>query len=100
MVQATTPTFILTLPDTVDLTLAKTIVFTITQGSLKITKTEEYLTYTEHVVSVYFTQEETLKFTKGTARLQLNWVYPDGKRACSNIATVNVTPNLLPEVIQ
>lgn len=100
MVQATTPTFVLTLPETVDLTLAQNVVFTIVQGSLKIVKTTSELTYTERVVSVYLTQEETLQFTKGTARLQLNWTYSNGERACSNIVNVEVSPNLLTEVLE
>ena len=38
MVQATTPTFILTLPDTVDLSLAANIYFSLKQGKVEIQK--------------------------------------------------------------
>ena len=35
----------------------------------------------------------------GQARLQLNWVYNGGERACSNIVSIEVTKNLLNEVL-
>lgn len=100
MVQATTPTFLLTLPSTVDLSLINTMMFTLEQGSLEIDKTGSDLEISGQVVSVYLTQEETMKFKKGPARLQLNWTYPDGKRACSNIVTIDVSPNLFMEVLE
>lgn len=98
MVQATTPTFLLTLP--IDLTDITKMVFTITQGETKINKEGNDLGISGQVVSVYLTQEETMCFKKGTARLQLNWLYPNGERGCSNIVTIEVTPNLLLEVLE
>lgn len=99
MVQATTPTFILTLPDTVDLTQANHIVWTLEQGKSKISKSDDDLTFDAHTVTVSLTQEETLRLAKGTAQMQLNWSYADGSRACSNIANVPVDPNLYKAVI-
>lgn len=100
MVQATTPTFILTLPETVDLSLASHIAFSLVQGRAKIKKFDSELVVDGQTVSVYLTQEDTLKFVSGSAKLQLNWSYADGSRACSNIVELNVSPNLLPEVIR
>lgn len=100
MVQATTPTFLLTLPSSVDLSLIHKMLFTIEQGSTEICKSSDDLDISGQVVSVYLSQEETLKFKKGPAKLQLNWTYPDGKRACSNIVTIDVSPNLFAEVIE
>lgn len=98
MVRATTPTFLLTLPQSVNLEFAKNVYFTISQGKdLTITKTD--LEIHENEVSVYFSQEETLRFAAGTVRIQLNWTYPTGERACSEIVNVNVTDNLLGEVV-
>ena len=99
MVQGTTPTFILTLPNTVDLTVVKNLYFTLEQGNVKLTKKGEDLSVEGQEVSVYLGQEETLMFTPGRATLQLNWTYDGGTRACSNIVTVPVGHNLLKEVV-
>lgn len=98
MVQATTPTFLLTLP--IDLSDLSSMVFTITQGETKINKRDSELQINGQVVSVYLTQEETMCFKKGSAKIQLNWLYQDGSRGCSDIATIDVTPNLLLEVLE
>lgn len=100
MVQATTPTFILTLPNTVDLTLVDSLWFSLKQGSTIINKTGESLVIEGQTVSVYLTQAETMQFYSGMARLQLNLVYPDGSRACSNIVPVEVGENLIKEVLE
>lgn len=101
MVQGTTPTFILTLPTTVDLTAISNLYFSLEQGSTKITKTGTDLSIDGQNVSVYLNQSETLKFNTGSrANLQLNWTYPDGSRACSNIVSVTVGLNLIKEVIE
>lgn len=99
MVQATTPTFILTLPATVDLSQTAHIAFSLVQGRTKIKKEDNQLEVNGQAVSVYLTQEDTLKFQAGQAKLQLNWSYADGSRACSNIIDVNIFPNLLTEVM-
>lgn len=100
MVQATTPTFVLTLPNTVDLSLAQNVYFTLRQGSVLIEKTGEALTIDENEVSVFLSQAETLQLSVGQARLQLNWTYAGGERACTNIAHVAVSENLLKEVVE
>lgn len=100
MVQATTPTFVLTLPETVDLSQAENIYFTLKQGSVALMKTGDDLILDGQTVSVYLTQAETLGLSVGQARLQLNWTYANGERACTNIAHVAVTENLLKEVVE
>lgn len=102
MVKYTTPTFSLTLPNEVDLTDATNVYATFSATGLEITKSGADLTVSAHQVDVFFTQDETAKFPVGSMRIQLNWTYQEGgiaKRACSEIATVNVTPNLLDEVV-
>ena len=99
MVQATTPTFTLTLPNSVNLEEAQSVYFTFMQNGLTITKTGEDLTIDHNEVEVYFSQADTVQMTVGQARLQLNWVYNGGERACSNIVTIEVTKNLLNEVL-
>lgn len=99
MVQATTPTFVLTLPDTVDLTEPIHFYFTLRQGSVRIEKSDSDLVIDGQTISVYLSQAETLTFTPGIVKLQLNWTYANGSRAASEIVSVNVTENLLKEVV-
>ena len=100
MVQATTPTFILTLPDTVDLSQAANVYFSMRQKNALIEKTGDDLTVDGQTVSVYLSQAETLQLVSGAAQIQLNWTYANGSRACSNIVSVQVTENLLKEVVE
>ena len=104
MVRGTTPTFILTLDD-VDLTGTNVYVtFKQDKGDcpkgLLLTKTGDDLTIEENVVSVYLSQEETLRFARGKLYIQVNWTFDNGKRACSEIALVKVDNNLLNGVLQ
>lgn len=84
MTQATTPTFVLTLPGSVDLSFAENVYFTLRQNSVSITKNTSDLEINHNVVSVFLSQIDTVKLTSGTAQIQLNWTYPDKSRACSN----------------
>jgi hypothetical protein len=62
--------------------------------------TEKTITDAEaHQVSVFLSQTDTLGLSNGTAQVQLNWTYPDGNRACTNIVNIDVTPNLLKAVM-
>lgn len=99
MVQATTPTFVLTLPQAVDLSQASSVVFVLSQENTIIEKKDAALTIEGQTVSVYLTQSETLKLHAGSAKLQLNWVYADGSRAATDIKSIRVTENLLKKVI-
>ena len=100
MVQATTPTFILTLPNDIDLDQAAHVYFTLRQNGSVIEKSDSDLTINANEVDVYLSQTETLKLSIGAARLQLNWTYANGSRACSTIATVTVDENLLKAVVE
>ncbi len=99
MIQYTTPTFILTLPETVDLSLVQNLYFSLTQGKTEIVKTGSALVVEGQTVSVYLSQDETKLFNSGKASLQLNWTYANGSRACSTIVAVDVGRNLLDEVV-
>ena len=100
MVQATTPTFILTLPNTVDLAAIENMYFSLQQNGTVIKKTGDDLVIDGQTVSVYLSQAETLQILSGTASIQLNWTYSNGERACSNIVSVPVSGNLLKEVVE
>ena len=100
MVQATTPTFILTLPDTVDLSEVSHLYFTIEQNKTIVKKQDQDLTVDGQTVQVFLSQQETLQFKTGTANIQLNWTYGNGARGCSNIVQVHVDENLLKKVVE
>ena len=108
MVQATTPTFILTLQDDVDLTIAENVYFSMQQGCTHLDKAVDKTDIGDDgkTVSIYLTQEETLRFNKGVADIQLNWTYPSSQnggrvlRACSEIVSVPVSRNLMQEVVE
>lgn len=100
----TTPSLPMTVP--VDLTGAD-IYVTIKQGQRKLQKTGE------DVVSVYdsesgkttltvtLTQEETGAFlAEESATIQVNWIFADGTRSATNIKKIDVSENLLNEVIE
>lgn len=97
MVKGTTPTFILTLQDA-DLT-DSTVYVTFKQDELLLTKSGSDLTIEQNVVSVFLTQEETLKFQRGNLYIQVNWTFDNGKRACSEVALVKVDNNLFNGVL-
>lgn len=102
MTQGTTPTFTLTLPDDsgIDLTQAAHVYFTMSQGSAIVEKSDSDLTVAALSVDVYLTQADTLRFQiYSDAKIQLNWTYSDGSRACSEIKTVPIGENLHRAVI-
>ena len=103
MYKGTTPTFTLTLPETVDLSTASNVYVTFKKNDVILTKTGEDLSIDRNTVSVFLTQEETLAFPDGQIRLQINWTYVEGntmKRACSEVANVYFQQNLKPEVLE
>jgi len=106
MIRGTTPTFKLKVNDeNIDFTQAANVYATFQQRDTEITKTGEDLEVSANEVDVYLTQEETLKFKSmpfgfSGLKVQLNWTYSDGKRASTLIKTINVTENLLGEVLE
>ena len=109
MYKGITPTIILTLPESSEITSAQNVYVTLAGKCGKtITKQNEELTIeadTEHHVvnvSVFLTQEETLSFHKGEVAVQVNWTFQEdglSKRACSTIGKLSFTDNLIDGVI-
>lgn len=94
MYRGTTPTFILTVDGSVDLTEAKNVYATFVQKDIKLTKTGADLDVSSNEVDVYFNQAESLQFSTGAIMIQLNWTYIDGSRACTDIISTTVDKNL------
>jgi hypothetical protein len=101
MIRGTTPTFQLKINDeTVDLTNSDNVYVTFAYMGWSLTKTGEDIDVSAQQVDVYLSQEETLSFPKGNIDVQINWTFDDGKRACTTIATVKVTKNLIERVLE
>ena len=99
----TTPTLPMTVP--VDLTGAK-IRVTIKQGARKIQKTGADVVSVwdaesgKTTLSVTLIQEETGAFLAGKrAEVQVNWIFSDGTRDATDIKQIDVSENLIAEVI-
>lgn len=102
MIRGATPTFKLTINDeSIDLTDATSVYVTFRQPTgISLTKSGTDLEVAAKEVDVYLSQEETLKFREGELDIQLNWVYSDGKRACSKIVRRYVGENLIGSVLR
>lgn len=101
MIIGTTPTFTLTLPNTIDLGDAEHVKFTIEQFGQVISKDETEMTISTNVVTVKLDQEDTISFGDGIeAEIQLNWTYSDGSRAATKPKTIPMDKNLYKDVIE
>ncbi len=100
ILQATTPTFQITVPSFVDLSSVRNLCFSLEQNKVtKINKYSDSLTIDGRVVSVFLTQIETMQLVGGQATIMLNWLYEDGSRGGTYPVTITVIENLLKEVM-
>lgn len=99
MIRATTPTYILTLPQNsgIDLTEAQEVHFTLRQNKYSIDKI--VVPTDSKTVEVTLSQAETINLKEGGAEIQLNWIYADGKRGATYVSPVRVDRQLLSEVL-
>lgn len=104
MVRGTTPTYIFTFPEDIDLSVAEAVYVTFAnkQYQTLLEKTGDELEISGNTVSVFLDQEETLTLQRNEVYIQINWTYDDNgvtKRACSEILRDEVGRNLINEVI-
>lgn len=95
----TTPTDTIIVDD-IDLTGCD-VYATYSQGISSITKKVEPKAIeggTE--LNVTFTQKETARFRPGPAKIQVNYVFPNGERDATKTAYVEVTENLLAKEVK
>ena len=80
MIQGTTPTFTFTIrQDTVNLDDALKVIVTIKQSTKRIDLTGDDISVNGRTVSLYLSQEQSLKLSPGRASVQINWTYPNPK---------------------
>lgn len=99
MIQFTTPAVTLTLKG-VTFDGTEKVWVSIRQKESEIDITDATVdTSGEHpVITFTLTQEQTAGLALGAALIQVNWVTSEDERGATDIATVNVTRNLLDEV--
>lgn len=101
MIEATTPTLTLTLPDEINLENVDELYVTFSQYDKTLTKTlgENVVLISHNIIAVTLTQEETLEFVAArSVSVQVNWII-NRARIATSIGYILVTPNLIPEVI-
>lgn len=103
--RGTTPTYILTFPETIDLSIFDDIIVTITDQSYNVLleKDRTEVEVGTNTIDVYLTQEETLALPLGSLLLQVNMTRQEGdllKRVASEIVRVQSAKNLHEEVIE
>ena len=100
MYRGTTPTLIFTFPNDFDVTQASVVLVTISdRGTPLFEKTGEDIEVDEHTVSVFLSQEETLRMPIGEVSCQINLLYADNTRVATNIVRVDWQKNLHNEVM-
>ena len=103
MFKGTTPSLILTFDETsgLDLLEATSVVVTFATDYQKVLfeKSDDELTINSNTITINFTQEETLSFTPGKMLVQMNALFEDGSRVCSDIGTIRWSTNLKNEVM-
>lgn len=77
MIRGTTPTFTFTLKNhSINLNEALTVIATLKQSGKRIDISGDRLVINGYVVSLWLTQQESLKLTEGVpVSIQLNWTY-------------------------
>lgn len=99
--RGTTPTITLTIDDeTIDLTQATNVYVTFSRRGNTVTKTGADLTIDENTIEVTLSQAETLAFSDGPVEVQANWTYAGGARCATEIASVDLSRQLLERVIE
>ena len=91
MIRGTTPTHVFTTD--VDLSDASVVYVTYAQGSLKLEKTKDDLTFTDKGFEVKLSQKETLAFKAmgASAEGQIRARYEDGTAVASNVIVVPIS---------
>lgn len=98
MYKGVTPTLILQFSEDAELERAREIIVSFSTTKDKTVLEVENPTVDGNDIIVELTQEQTLKMPD-YARVQVNWTFIGGKRACSDIKQISFRDNLHPEVM-
>lgn len=99
--RATTPTFVCTFEDDgLDLTTANNVFVTFEQKTKSLTKSGDGIEVEAKKITIYLDQEETLRFSEGKVEVQANWTMANGRRACSDVVSIDLSKQLLRRVVE
>lgn len=94
-----TVTFPIQLSDTEALQNYDKVVVTISQKNIQVDITNPSVDEETGRLTIWLSQEDTSKFVKGTATIQVNIYYTDKERDVTNTAKIQVLDNLYKKVI-
>ena len=100
--RGTTPTIVCSLPSGIDISGAEHIYLSLTQiySGHQIIKSDDEITVSGNDYGAFFSQEETLSFVADEpVEVQINWVFSDGKRGCTDKPTIAFDENNIPYVL-
>ena len=99
--RGTTPTYRLTFTeDSLDLTEANNVYVTFRKGAKIITKTGTDIEVAPKQIDIYLNQKETLLFSMGEVKVQVNWTFGGGNRFASVVRNIELSEQLLEKVIE
>ena len=98
--QYTTPAFTLTWGELPFSPAGADVFVTFHRLNTTITKSGEDLTVGDGTVTVALTQAETAQLIPGPVDIQVNWLLADGSRYASEIATAEISDQLLRQVLE
>ena len=109
MIRITTPKISLNIKN-VDLTAADSVYVSIKQGDIYVELTGEDLEVTSEIsggvteskICFFPTQEDTNKFSLGSARVQVNWLYTEGGnllRGATKAISIPIDENIMNRVV-
>ena len=99
--RGTTPTYILTFEEeSLDLTTANNVYVTFRKGAKVLTKTGDDIEVSEKQIEIYLNQKETLSFSTGEVKVQVNWTMAGGRRASSEVVNIVLSEQLLEKVVE
>lgn len=99
--RGTTPTYRLKFSEeSLDLTEANNVYVTFRKGPKILTKTGSDIEVAPKQIDIYLNQKETLMFSMGEVKVQVNWTLGGGRRAASVVKNIDLSEQLLEKVIE
>jgi len=99
--RGTTPTYRLKFSEeSLDLTEANNVYVTFRKGAKILTKTGSDIEVAPKQIDIYLNQKETLMFSMGEVKVQVNWTLGGGRRAASVVKNIDLSEQLLEKVIE
>ena len=99
MTRGTTPTYIIDFKEEIDFSSVTTWVVTLRQAGRKLSIEDPVVDLENRTIKVTLNQEQTLRFARGQAELQVRGVFADGTAFASDIGSVPINEVLDARII-